>query len=153
MVGVVMAATGKALLRWNGFSPVKRNKKAPPDRAAARRQFLALKPLRNPEISWEEDQELIVLTIKRPNNWKTRMANLLFPIPEENQVGLDAIGSDVWRWADGTLPIADISRQLAVKYKIGNREAELSLQQFFKTLGRRGYIGFAVEKKASEGTS
>ena len=125
----------------------KKTRKAGPDRATARRQFLALRPVRNPDIAWEEDAERIVLTVPRAKNWKTRMANLLFPLPEEHRVALDAIGSDVWRWADGEMVIGDMVRQLASRYKIGNREAELSLQQFFRDLGRRGYVGFAVEKK------
>lgn len=125
----------------------KKSRKAAPDRAAVRRQFLGMHPLRNPEIRWAEEEGRIVLTIPRQRNWRTRLANVFFPVPEEHRVALDAIGSDVWRWADGETSIGQMVQQLSSGYKIGNREAELSLQQFFKDLGRRGYVGFAVEKK------
>ena len=55
------------------------------------------------------------------------------------------IGTDVWRLIDGTRNIGQIARELAAQHQIEKREAEVSLQQFFKELGRRGYIGFAVE--------
>ena len=44
------------------------------------------------------------------------------------------------------LRIGEIASRLAAKYQIGTREAELSLQQFFKEIGRRGYVGFAMQK-------
>ena len=45
------------------------------------------------------------------------------------------------RWRN---TITDVMKVLQREYKLGVKEAELSLQQFFKDLGRRGYIGFAT---------
>jgi hypothetical protein len=111
----------------------------------SRREWLALKPLRNPALEWREEEDGVVLHIRRARNWKTRLLNLLFPLPEEHRVALDAIGSRVWRLSDGESTIEEISRSLARELQIERREAELSLQQFFKELGRRGYIGFKIE--------
>lgn len=123
-------------------APKKKTRKL--DRATARREFLALKPQRNPSLTWEEVEERVVLRVPRPNTIQVRIVNIFFPVPEERKVVLDPIGSDVWRACDGQATIADISKILGRNYKLGTREAELSLQQFFKDLGQRGYIGFAV---------
>ncbi len=128
----------------------KKAKKGRPDRMAARRQFLALQPQRNPKIEWQEHEGRAVLTIPRGQDWKTKLLNIFFPLPESRDVILDGIGSEVWRMSDGQMTIGDMTGRLAQKYKLGSREAELSLQQFFKDLGRRGYIGFRVEKATSK---
>ncbi len=117
------------------------------DRATARREFMALRPVRNPNLGWEEVEERVVLNVPRPNTWQVKLINVFFPVPEERKVILDPIGSDVWRVCDGQTPISEVTRVLQREYKLGAKEAELSLQQFFKDLGRRGYIGFATPIK------
>ena len=119
-------------------------KKRAPDRATARREFMALRPVRNPKLGWDEVEGRVVLRVPRPDSWQVKIVNIFFPVPEERKVILDPIGSDVWRVCDGETPIAEVTKVLQREYKLGAREAELSLQQFFKDLGRRGYIGFAT---------
>lgn len=131
-------------------SPKKKTRKI--DRATARREFLALKPLRNPNLTWEEVEDRVVLRVPRPDTLQVKLVNIFFPVPEERKVVLDPIGSDVWRACDGQTTIAEISKILGRNYKLGTREAELSLQQFFKDLGRRGYIGFAMPKSEKAAT-
>ena len=126
---------------FGGKTAEKAQAKATP----SRRQWLALRPLRNPQLEWRDEDDTVILEIKRVKNWKTQMLNLLIPIPSEHTVELDRIGTDVWRLMDGTRTIGQIARDLAEQHQIEKREAEVSLQQFFKELGRRGYIGFAVE--------
>jgi hypothetical protein len=113
---------------------------------SSRAEWLALRPLRNPKLEWHEENGQIILVIKRTSNWKTRALNLLFPLPEEKRVALDKIGADVWRLLDGSNTIGHIAKTLAKQYQIEPREAELSLQQYFKELGRRGYVGFWIEE-------
>lgn len=129
----------------------KKPKKRVPDRATARREFLALKPLRNPNLGWDEVENRVVLRVPRPDTWQVKIVNIFFPVPEERKVVLDPIGSDVWRVCDGQTTIADVMKVLQREYKLGAKEAELSLQQFFKDLGRRGYIGFAMPVKPDAG--
>ena len=119
------------------------------DRATARREFLALRPLRNPNLGWEEIEGRVVLRVPRPNTLQVKIVNVFFPVPDERKVVLDPIGSDVWRVCDGQTPISEVGKLLQRQYKLGAREAELSLQQFFKDLGRRGYIGFATPRKGA----
>jgi hypothetical protein len=119
------------------------------DHATARREFLALKPGRNPKISWDEGGGKVTLKVPRPNNWQVKLINKFFPVPETpKMVALDAIGSHVWVRCDGKNTIANLSNELQREYKLSAKEAELSLQQFFKELGKRGYIGFVTPQKA-----
>jgi hypothetical protein len=111
------------------------------------REMLLLKPIRNPGLEWAEEEERIVLTIHHATrtDWKARLMSLVVAMPKDRRVVLDAIGSDVWRLTDGENTLGFIAKKLAKKYKLSPREAELSLQQFFKELGKRGYIGFLKE--------
>jgi hypothetical protein len=111
------------------------------------REMLQLCPARNPNLDWTDDDGKVVLLIRHDmgTNWKTRFLRLFVSLPEDRRVSLDAIGSDVWHLIDGKNTLGQIAKELAVKYKLSSREAELSLQQYFKELGRRGYIGFIKE--------
>jgi hypothetical protein len=113
------------------------------------RELLELRPIRNPALEWSEENERVVLCIKHGErrSWKLRLVNLLVPLPPDRRVALDAIGTDVWRMLDGRNTVGRIAKTLAKKYKLSPREAELSLQQFFKELGRRGYVGFLKENE------
>lgn len=112
------------------------------------REMLELRPMRNPALEWSEENERVVLHIRheQKKSWKVRLVSLLVPIPDDRRIALDAIGTDVWRMLDGQNTVGKIARTLAKKYKLAPREAELSLQQFFKVLGRRGYVGFINDK-------
>lgn len=111
------------------------------------REMLRLCPARNPNLAWVEEEGKVVLLIRHEikKNWKTRLLGLFVSLPEDRRIALDAIGSDVWHMIDGKNTLGLIAQKLAEKYKLSSREAELSLQQYFKELARRGYIGFIKE--------
>ena len=110
--------------------------------APTRRELLAVRPVRNPALEWVEEDGQVVLHIKRVNNWKTRLITIFTQVPESRRVVLDPIGTHVWRMLDGQNTFEAIAKSLAKEFKLMPREAELSLQQFFKELGRRGYVMF-----------
>jgi len=113
-----------------------------------RGELMALRPMRNPDLEWAEEDGRIVLHVKhRERIVKAWLLSKMFPMPEGRRVVLDAIGTDVWQMIDGKTSIGRIAKALAQKYKLTPREMELSLQQFFKELGQRGYIGFWAEDK------
>ena len=123
---------------------MKRSSKAGLDRKA----WLALRPWRNPALEWFEEEDRVILHIKRQQNWKTKILNLFVPLPEERKIALDAIGTHVWRLLDGKNTVGAIARSVAKEYKLVDREAELSVQQFFRELARRGYVGFSGDTSA-----
>ncbi|MBV9867166.1 MAG: PqqD family protein [Abitibacteriaceae bacterium] len=115
-----------------------------------RSQVMALCPMRNPQLAWYEEEGRVVLHIKRAHTWKTRLLQVFFPLPEERRIVLDAIGTDVWQMMDGKTTMGQIAKALGSKYQLGPRETELSLQQFFKEIGRRGYMGFWGEGNSTK---
>ncbi len=132
------------MLRLPTLSP-KGAQKAKPDRATARRQFLALKPVRNPNIEQSETEGRVLLTITPPDTRLSKVLSLFLPLsPEERKkrVVLDPLGSHVWRLCDGQTTMEAISKSLQKTFKLGTLESEQSLRQFFQTLGKRGYVGF-----------
>lgn len=124
-------------VRKTAGKPAVRRKETP-----TRRDLLALKPVRNPILEWNDEDGHVVLTIRRAKDWKTRVVLIFTQVPEERRVVLDPIGTHVWRMLDGATTFDTIARSLAKEFKLMPREAELSLQQFFKELGQRGYIVF-----------
>ena len=60
---------------------------------------------------------------------------------------LDEVGSTVWVMCDGHNAIGNIVKALSNKYKLTHKEAETSLLAFFRKLGKRGIVGFAVQKQ------
>ena len=119
-------------------------KKAPPP--GARQAWRALRPWRNPALKWFEEDGRVVLHIQRRVNWKTRLLAMFMPIPAERKIVLDQIGTHVWKLLDGKRTAGTIAREVGKEYKLGDREAELSVQQFFKELARRGYVGFTGDE-------
>ena len=131
-------------------APAKGAKAAGPSRKA----FLELRPVRNPALGWDEQDGVAVLRIehKQSSNarsWKAKIAGIFVQLPAERNVELDALGTDVWKMLDGQTKVSAIVDALAKKHRLSKREAELSVQQYFKELSRRNYIAFlADEKKA-----
>ncbi len=115
-----------------------------------RKAWLALCPWRNPALTWFEEEERVILHIQRQQSWKTKIVNLFVPLPAERKIALDAIGTHVWRMLDGKNSVSVIARSVAKEYKLMEREAELSVQQFFRELARRGYVGFSEPEKSPD---
>ena len=132
-------------MKWKQAKQEKPKKPAP-----SRRAWLALRPWRNPALEWYEQDGRVILHIKRQQSWKTKILNLFMPLPEERSIALDAIGTHVWRMLDGKNSMGVIAHSVAKEYKLVEREAELSVQQFFKELGRRGYVGFSEGEKSEK---
>ena len=124
----------------------KKNKQAPSWRA-----MLGLRPMRNPELEWAEVEGKVVLNLKhqKGTSWKQWVLGLIMPTPPDRKVELDTIGSEVWLLIDGKNTMGNIASKLAKKYQLSPREAEMSLQQYCKELGRRGYVGF-LEKDGED---
>lgn len=64
------------------------------------------KPIRNPNITWEENEN-IVLVIERTGK-VDRFVQKIFHTPKATKISLDEIGSFVWGKCDGNNTIYDI---------------------------------------------
>lgn len=100
--------------------------------------------MRNPELEWCEEDGKVILSVQHKGklSLKQRLLGFIMPTPPDRRVELDTIGSEVWLLIDGKRSMGSIASKLAKKYQLPMREAELSLQQYCKELGRRGYVGF-----------
>jgi len=107
----------------------------------SRQQSFQSVPTINPYIKWHINAEdRVVLTIKTPNKLFVKLAALIFPIPKENSIVLDEIGSFVWQLFDGNKTVEQIILKIKEKYKLNRKEAEASTIEYIKILVKRRYI-------------
>ncbi len=114
---------------------------------------LKSRPVRNSLIKWEktEESDLISLTVPQKSTLWVRIISKIFMLPKARVVALDEVGSFVWGMCDGHNSIDTIVKALCNKYKLTRKEGEMSLLAYFRSLGKRGMIGFAVQKKSRQG--
>ncbi|NLC55290.1 MAG: PqqD family protein [Armatimonadetes bacterium] len=122
-----------------------RRKKQP---QLTREQVMSSRPVRNVLLEWEMGEDgKVVITIPRRQDWLGRIANIFFAIPKKRQLILDdEVGATVWSICDGEHTIRNIVDHLCKHYKLTRKEAEVSVTEFLRQLGRRRLVGFAVEK-------
>ncbi|MCD6351052.1 MAG: PqqD family protein [Armatimonadetes bacterium] len=119
--------------------------------ALTRTQAMAARPIRNPTLKWHENDEGVVVVIlpRRDDLWG-KLLSWLFMVPESRPVSLDQVGSAVWHLCDGEHSVHDIARVLSETHKITMREAEVSLAEFLRMLGRRGMVALALPKEVAD---
>ncbi len=111
-----------------------------------RGEALSARPLRNPAITWDrQDDGRVLLTVPLELKPWMRLLRFAIKVPAERKVELDEVGSDVWQWFDGELTVEDLVGQLATTHKLNRREAEVSLTQFLQMLAKRRFVAFAIE--------
>lgn len=67
--------------------------------------------------------------------------NITPDIRRMRKLQLDILGTSVWNLVDDTTSVMDISTSFARLHQLYPREAEISVIQFLRELGRRGIIG------------
>jgi len=117
-----------------------------------KQRALAALPVRNQAVEWRAEQERTVLVLRRREDWVGRLLSLLFVVPRERKVELDGVGSYVWQQCDGRHTVSDLIQALARKYKLDRKEAEVSLTNFLRLLGKRKLIAIAVPREAAPGS-
>ena len=115
--------------------------------AMTREEALACRPIRHPEVLEVERREtaLVLSYPLQARPWAAsllRRAGLLSDRRVMRKLELDAMGMAVWEMVDARRTVAEIIRRFAERYQVLEREAELSVTQFLRALGRRGLIGF-----------
>jgi len=122
-----------------------------PGLKVSKEEVLRAIPLRNSAIKWEMDEkgEVSLVVPQRDKLW-VKIVSRIFMIPTKRVVVLDEVGSFVWSLCDGKNSVNDIVKSLCKRYNLTRKEAEASLLAFFRQLGKRGFLGFAVDKKLTE---
>jgi hypothetical protein len=126
-------------------------KKPPP---LNRRDLLRSKPVRNTRLTWEQmDDGVVMLSIPRRNTWWIHLLSKIFYVPSKRTIVLDEIGSWVWTRCDGGHTVEYLISTLRGRYKLDQKEAEVSTLTYLKQLTEKGLIGFAItpSKKGEKG--
>jgi hypothetical protein len=82
----------------------------------------------------------------RREAWWVRLLNLVVPIPRERIVELDEVGRELWDLCDGEHTLEEMIEIFVDRHRLTRAEAEWSLRTYLRDLGKRGLVGFAVEK-------
>ena len=140
-----------------------RRKKKPKPPKLSRTEFLSLKPIRNPILTWQKDEKgEIEITVplkkireeakkrKVARSRTSRFFSRFFQEPEEKKIRLDEVGSMVWELCDGQTTTKEIIDHLCEKYKLLPREVEISLGTYLNSLVKRGLIAFIVPEDLRE---
>lgn len=109
-----------------------------------RRRALESLPVRNQAVEWKNEGEQTTIVLRRREDWVGRLLSLAFVVPRERKIELDQAGSYVWQQLDGQHTVSDLAEGLARKYKLNRKEAEVSLTDFLRKLGKRKLIAIAV---------
>lgn len=122
-----------------------------PQQQLTREQAMEARPVRNPALHWKvNDEDNAVITVERRSDVPGKALGWLFMVPERRSITLDDVGSLVWINCDGENTVADLVTMLSSHLKVTRRETEVSLTEYLKTLGKRGMIGFMVDREVAE---
>jgi len=113
-----------------------------------RRTSLSARPLRNPLLQWERDEEgLVEVRVPRKDTRWVKALSRAFYIPQGKTFSLDEPGSFVWGLCDGETEVRSIIQRFARHFKLTRKEAEISTLQYFRTMTQKGFVGLAVEQE------
>lgn len=117
-----------------------------------RKQALLARPVRNPALQWEQlDNGEVRIILPRRDDRIGKVLSVLFYVPKSRPVSLDMVGASVWQLCDGEHTVEDIVEALRDEHRLHRREAEVSLTEFLKTLGKRHMVAFIVPTEFLKG--
>lgn len=112
-----------------------------------------LHPTRNPFATWQREGEdnNVVIMVPRPvvQGWRMALAKIAGEPPGKRVELSDEIGSDVWELCDGAHTVREICRELSAKYKLGDRQTEVSVLEYLNMLRKRRLLGIPEKEQSS----
>ena len=101
--------------------------------------FLDLKPIRNGQYPWSEDNGKITLEIENKGLWN-RLFQKLLKKPKISYIHLDEMGSFIWPMLDGEKTVLEIGK--AVESEFGDKANPLyeRLVKYFEILKSYNFI-------------
>ena len=103
-------------------------------------------PIRNPMVveSRMDSGEMLLSYTETLRPWFAgilRRMNKASEIRRTRKLQLDILGTGVWDLVDGKSTVMEIIDSFAGIHQLYHKEAEVSVIQFLRELGRRGIIG------------
>jgi hypothetical protein len=128
--------------------------------ALERRRSLALKPLRNPNVAWDQAGREAPVVIRIPLQRRPAPKFLVWVAsklarqepPACRKLELDSVGSFVWQAANGERSVRELIWLLAAEYKLNRKDAEVALLEFLRQLSARNLMAFADLPKGPSST-
>jgi len=116
------------------------------------RRLLLVRPVRNPDVEWEEDPRTHRVTLVYPKDFSVaeRALKRALRAVDEIRRPLDDPGSDIWRLCDGEHDIADICTEVDAKYKEAMEPVLTRVSDFVKLLADRGLVRLRREPVEAE---
>lgn len=103
-------------------------------------EFLKAKPVRNPDLKWEEDEKGLHIKSTR----KQTLLSSVFPFRRKKGAVLDPQGAFVWKLCDGEHQIREIAGELGEKYKMRTSDAAAALELYLVQLSKSRLVGFVM---------
>jgi hypothetical protein len=112
----------------------------------SRKQALMLRPVKNVQVTETrlENGTIMLCYPVRTSPWVESLIRRFSKTPQKQilkKVQLDILGSAVWELMDGNRPVKQIAEEFARQFQLHPKEAEVSVTQFIRMLGKRGMIG------------
>ncbi len=113
----------------------------------SRDKALSCKPVKNFQVT-ETRLEAGTVMLTYPAGTRPWVAELIKRFsaaaqkPVTKKLELDTLGSAVWDLLDGNRSVKQVIREFSKTYRLQSTEAEMSVTQFLRQLGKRGLIGF-----------
>ena len=110
------------------------------------KEALKFTPVKNTEIkeTRQETGEVLLNYSVKIRPWFVGLIRRLGKETESletKKLQLDELGTTVWDLINGTRSVKQIIQLFAEKYQLHIKEAEVSVTQFLRELGKRGLIG------------
>lgn len=112
----------------------------------SRSDALCCVPVRNPLVL-ENRLDSGEMLLAYPETLRPWFAGLLQWMKKESELRrmrklqLDTLGTGVWDMVDGKSTVSEIIDSFAKLHQLYHKEAEVSVIQFLRELGRRGIVG------------
>ena len=121
-------------------------RKKPVKTRMSRAEALAYKPAKNQHISETrlDTGEVIIeypVTVRPLIAAVARRLGKARDLQQTRKLQLDALGTSVWDLIDGQHTVRRMINIFAETHRLEKREAEVSVTQFIRELGRRGLLG------------
>ena len=125
---------------------MKASKKKHRNPGMTRTESLECKPIKNMGVTEMrlETGEVVLTYAVEMKPWFTKLVQR-FGGPsiqaQTKKLQLDTLGTAVWELMDGKRTVRQITHDFAKSYQLHTREAEVSVFDFLRNLGKRGIIG------------
>lgn len=126
-----------------------RRKRKQPRLLFTPKDWLKIKPLRNPAVEWKEGNTgkvTILLRRRKTGSIKQKLFLLFAPLPPQKSIILDDPGSYAWKLCDGQHTVQEIIHRVQEKYRLQRQESEVAVTSFLRRLMKKKLIGFTLPR-------